>query len=356
MPLPYTRTPHLVGLVGEAEALAARLEDSPSGRAHGELWSQATLASLHLDGSTIPAPPTPEQVRVARATPEVATAAVAPGSWATTLRSAADVADAADETLWAREYQGVMAALASDDLADRLLRDPVDALADLHRRLTAGLVAADRAGRPRTTEQAVHDGSVGRILYHVTDPADVPGELHRLAGWLATGAAREHAVVVSGILHLELLRIHPFEAANGRLARAAARLVLRTRGLDPHGLAVAEVPLAEDPLATHEEVARTQRRRDLTIWLERWGEAVTAGLRHAGTHLDLPRPDVPDRAARVVAARPPGEFTIMDYRVAAEVGPEQARADLAALLDAGWVCRVLGSRGLRFRRTDTDAG
>lgn len=350
MPLPYTRTPHLVGLVAEAEALAARLEESPSGAAHATLWSQAALASLHLDGSTIPDAPSPAQVRTAREAAEVVATPAPAGSWATTLRSAADVADAADETLWAREYQGVMSALSSDDLADRVLRDPVDALADLHRRLTAGLLAADRAGRPRTTEQAVHDGSVGRILYHVVPPADVPGELHRLAGWLVSGAAREHALVVSGILHLELLRIHPFEAANGRLARAAARLVLRTRGLDPHGLAVAEVALAEDPLATHEEVARTRRRRDLTIWLERWGEAVTAGLRHAARHLDLVDTPVPDRALAAMAARSPGEFTIMDYRGTAEVGPEQARADLAALLDAGHVVRVLGSRGLRFRR------
>lgn len=353
VPLPYTRTPHLVGLVAEAEGLAARLEDSPSGQAHARLWSEAALASLRLDGSTIPRAPTAAEVRDAGAAPSVA-ARPTPPSWATTLRSATDVAEATDETLWAREYRGVMAALASDDLADRLLGDPVDALADLHRRLTAGLVAADHAGRPRTTEQAVHDGSVGRILYHVVEPAEVPGELHRLAGWLATAAAREHAVVVSGIVHLELLRIHPFEAANGRLARAAARLVLRSRGLDPHGLALAELSLADEPMATHEEVARTRRRRDLTIWLERWGEAVAAGLRHAALALGIPAPDVPDRAAAALATQP-HEFTIMDHRAAAGVGPEQARADLAALLDAGRVERVLGARGLRFRRVDHHA-
>lgn len=350
-PLPFTRTPHLVGLVAEAEQLAAMLEATSPGSARAALWSAAALATLRLDGSTIPEAPTRRQVQAALHAPAGTGTGVDRGGWHRTLRSAMDVEDAPDEVLWAREFQGVVEALSADDLADRLLRAPVDALADLHRRLTTGLVGPEHAGRPRTTEQAVHDTSVGRILYFATDPCDVPGQLHRLAGWLASGASREHAIVVSGVLHLELLRIHPFEAANGRLARAAARLVLRARGLDPHGLAVAEIPLAADAIGTYEEVARTTRRRDLTIWLERWGEAVTAGLRHAAHALGVLTADVPARAGSFVADRPGTPFTIMDYRGDVGIGPEQARADLAELLDAGLVTRVPGSRGLRFTVT-----
>ena len=347
-PTPFTRTPHLVGLVAEAEQLAAMLEATDPGATRAALWSAAALATLRLDGSTIPDAPTREQVEAALHAPAGTTSGVDPGGWHRTMRSALDLEDAADEVVWAREFQGVIDALAADDLADRLLRSPVDALADLHRRLTRGLVGPEHAGRPRTTPQAVHDASVGRVLYFATDPAEVPGALHRLGGWLATGAAREHGLVVSGIVHLELLRIHPFEAANGRLARTAARLVLRARGLDPHGLAVAEIPLAADAIGTYEEVARTTRRRDLTIWLERWGEAVTAGLRHAAHALGVLQADVPARAQGFVAERPGAAFTIMDYRGEAGVGPEEARADLAELLDAGLVTRVPGSRGLRF--------
>lgn len=358
-PLPFTRTPHLVGLVAEAEGLARTLEAVEPGEGVAGLWTEAVLASLHLDGSSIPAAPTPAQVAEALGAP-IGQVPETRGGWAHTLRSALDpdvlaemlAADAPDQTVWSREYQGVVAALSSDDLADRLLRDPVDALADLHRRLTLGLVTAEHAGTPRRTDQAVHDVAVGRVLYYASDPADVPGELHRLAGWLASAAAREHALVVSGVVHLELLRIHPFESANGRLARAAARLVLRSRGLDPNGLAVAEVPLAADALGTAEEVARTTRRRDLTIWLERWGEAVTAGMRHAARTLGVLDAAPPDRASGWVADRRSGlPFTVMDYRGGAGVGPEASRADLTALLDAGQVARVPGSRGLRFTIT-----
>lgn len=344
----FTRTPHLVDLVAEAERLAAAVALANPAPA-ADLWSEAALASLRLDGSTIPRAPTAEEVHAALVAATPSEAGPARATWADTLRSAGDVDEAADTVLWAREFQGVIDALTADDLAARLLTSPVDALAELHRRLTRGLVAADSAGVPRTRDQAVHDASVGRIIYFAVDPAEVPTHLHRLGGWLASAAAREHGLIVSGVVHYELLRIHPFEAANGRLARAAARLVLRARDLDPHGLAVAEIALAADPIGTYDEVARTSRRRDLTIWLERWGEAVTAGLRLAGQHLGLNVDLVPDRAAAFVAGRSDPEFTVVDYRAEVGVGPEEARADLGELLDAGRIERIAGSRGLRYR-------
>ena len=132
------------------------------------------------------------------------------------------------------------------------------------------------------------------------------------------------------------------------LARAAARLVLRARGLDPFGLAAPEPALATDRLGYHEEVASTLRRRDLSIWLERWGEAVTAGLRRAARAFGMLVDEVPDRAAAFVAGHPDPTFTVADYRAVGEVGPAGARADLQALLDAGRTERVPGARGLRY--------
>ena len=44
-------------------------------------------------------------------------------------------------------------------------------------------------------------------------------------------------------------------------------------------------------------------------------------------------------------------FTVADYRAEVAVGPQDTRTDLHALLDAGLVRRVAGSRGLRYRRT-----
>jgi hypothetical protein len=347
----FTRSAHLVDLVAEVERLAALVgtaDPDARERLAADRRDQVVRATLVLDGAAGEALPDVAAATAllgARTEGAVDPVARPPAGWFDTLRV---LDDPDDEVLRALEVVGAARALAADDLTDRLAADLPAALAALHDRLARGLVAPARVGAPRITEQAVHDGSVGRLLYATTQPPAIAGELALLGGWLATTGPREHALVSSGIVHLEVLRIHPFDAANGRLARAAARLLLRARGLDPNGLADPEPALAADPLGYHEEVARTLRRRDLTIWLERWAEAVSDGLRGAALALGLLTRAVPERATSFLAGRDEPAFTLADYRAQAPAAPEVARGDLAALLDAGRIRRHSGSRGLRF--------
>lgn len=345
----FARTPHLVDLVATAERLAALLDADHDADLVEEARTSAAIATLRLDGSPVDAV-------------DDLGDALAGTAWEDTGRPLEERAgtwldamgrqEVPDEQIVGVEYRGVRTALGSDDLAGALLSTPRDALDELHRRLTRGLLLPEDAGRPRRSDQVVHDATVGRVLYRPTRPERIATRLSLLAGWLQSAAAREHGLVVSGVAHLELLSILPYEAANGRLARTAARLILRARGLDPHGLATAETVLAEDPLGYHEEVAATHRRRDVTIWLERWGESVTGGLRRSARRLGVLDAVPPERARRFITGRDAPRFTVADYRADAEVGPEETRSDLAALLDAGLVRRVPGARGLRFEIAD----
>ncbi len=56
-----------------------------------------------------------------------------------------------------------------------------------------------------------------------------------------TGRTAAPAVVVAAVVHGELLGLAPFAAANGVVARAASRLTLVARGLDPRAVSVPEV-------------------------------------------------------------------------------------------------------------------
>jgi Fic family protein len=163
-------------------------------------------------------------------------------------------------------------------------------------------------------------------------------------------------------VHLELLRIHPFDAAAGRLARAAARLALRTGGLDPERLTAVEPVIAEDRLAHAEAVAATLRRRDLTLWLEGWAEVVADALRHARADLravlagdgvsredDAERDALARRLATLHAARAGEVVTLAEHRDAAGMTLAEARDDLERAIDLGLVVRVRGSGGLRHR-------
>ncbi|MBA2389644.1 MAG: oxidoreductase [Geodermatophilaceae bacterium] len=100
-------------------------------------------------------------------------------------------------------------------------RAPLQVLARLHVLAAADLTSANRLGRP------------------TGDPA-VGARLAALAG-LLTAVSDVPAVVLAAVVHGELLAIAPFGSADGVVARAAYRLTLVGRGLDPKSVSVPEV-------------------------------------------------------------------------------------------------------------------
>jgi hypothetical protein len=100
---------------------------------------------------------------------------------------------------------------------------PLQVLARLHSLAAAGLAGADALGRPRPAVA----GRVAALAALLAAPTDAP------------------AIVVAAVVHGELAGPPAFEVAAGVVARAASRLVLVTRGLDPASVSVPEVGLVE---------------------------------------------------------------------------------------------------------------
>ena len=122
-------------------------------------------------------------------------------------------------------------------LLDVWRRSPAQALARLHVLAAADLVDdPDRLGRPRAAGAPVDD-PLG--LGPAPDPLEVGVRLDGLSQVVL--ATRVPAVVVAGVVHGELLALRPFGLADGLVARAAARLVLVERGLDPKAVSAPEV-------------------------------------------------------------------------------------------------------------------
>jgi len=353
-------TDHLVALLGQAQGAAARLAGADPDR-RAALIDQARRESARLSAKLDASPlddDTAQEVdrRDAAGLPAVddlPKPAEREAGWARTLK----LDDMETQEVAAAEYGNLLATFdAEPEIASSFFSEPLEALRALHRELTVGLVAPEDIGRSRRTEQALHDGAQGMVIFNAPPAEQVPGLLDELAAWLTgskgMGSAALPAVVVAGVVHERILEWQPFEAANGRLARAASRVVLRARGLDPHGCAVIERELAADAAGYHHEVAATMRRQDLGPWVERYAEAAAAALERAADAIDpLPRPEPPARARDAVADLDAGApLTIAEYVRRTGVGYEAAQADLRALVGAGVLVRELGSRGLRFRR------
>ena len=384
-PLPCRGSDHLELLVDEVDRLARLLDgvlrgsDPAAIAARRAVETDATVeATLRLDGAlrTTAEGGTERAGTWLDALGDTATAD-RPGPDDEAYDGAHDGPDVVDDAELGRlaglERAGASAAIASGDLADAFGRASADgaglgmALATLHGRLTTGLVAPDRVGRLRRGPRVVHDASVGRVLYFPTDRDLLPDAwdalLRHVTGSGAGGAAaRLPAAVRAALLHLELVRHQPFDAANGRLARAAAGLALLADGLLPSGLGAPDTVLAEDTLGYHEEVAASVRRRDATRWVERMLEAQGTALRRSidaigdtGIGADGDTDGRTDSSRAGVAPLPAelaDAFTLGDVADLLGLTVTSARAQCSAWVVAGRIRRVLGSAGLRLVRTE----
>jgi hypothetical protein len=138
---------------------------------------------------------------------------------------------------------------------------PLQAIARLHVLAATGTVPADRLGRP------------------TGDPAIAA----RLAGLarLVAGRSSVPGTLVAAVVHGELATLAPFGSADGLVARAAARLTLVTRGVDPKSVSVPEVghlELAED-YRTALEGYRSGAPDGVATWLRHCATAVALGAR-----------------------------------------------------------------------------
>jgi hypothetical protein len=104
-------------------------------------------------------------------------------------------------------------------LLPTLSRSPLQALARLHTLAGKGLTGDEALGRPRDAGSAERLHALARLL---RAPTTAP------------------ALVLAAVVHAELATTAPFASQNGLVARAAERLVLVARGVDPSSLVVTE--------------------------------------------------------------------------------------------------------------------
>lgn len=98
-------------------------------------------------------------------------------------------------------------------------RSPLQAFARLHAVAGKGEVDDAGLGRPRDAASSARLTDLARLL---VEPTEAP------------------ALVVAAVVHAELAAVAPFASHNGIVARAAERLLLVSRGVDPTSLVVPE--------------------------------------------------------------------------------------------------------------------
>lgn len=182
-----------------------------------------------------------------------------------------------------RTARGTVRALAeAERLGSTWQHAPAQALARLHTVAAAGLLPAERLGRPRGEGEQPGDGAdLFRPDASLVEAPSGRELTDRLAGigQLLTVPPTSPALVVAALVHAEIATVRPFAAANGVVARALCRAVVVGRGLDPTAVAVWEVPLLAlgpaYPLALGAYATGTAD--GVAQWLLRFAGAVVEG-------------------------------------------------------------------------------
>jgi hypothetical protein len=188
------------------------------------------------------------------------------GAWASTNLEGRIVSldsvrtgEAVDDPL----VQGALRAQAAIPvLAETWTRAPRQALARLHALAAAEVVEdTEQLGRPAAGTAADRLDTLAAVLAATSAPA----------------------AVVAGIVHGEVLSLDAFPPVSGLVARAAVRLTLVERGLDPKSLVVVEAGHRE--LQADYGAALAAYRRGgadrIAQWLRHCCDAVVAGARES---------------------------------------------------------------------------
>jgi hypothetical protein len=138
---------------------------------------------------------------------------------------------------------------------------PLQALARLHVLAAVGSVPDEKLGRP-TGSPAVAS-RLGSLAYLVANGSQVPG------------------VLLAAIVHGEIATLAPFGGADDLVARAAERLTLVTRGVDPKAVSVPEVGHYERADDYRPALAgyATGSADGVACWLRHCAAAVELGAR-----------------------------------------------------------------------------
>src|SRR3989344_491878 len=121
----------------------------------------------------------------------------------------------------------------------------------------------------RKTQVVVKNSQTGNVSFRPPPAIEVPYQVEEFLQWLSSdGKEGIHSVLKAGIVHYELVRIHPFLDGNGRVARALSTMVLFKEGYDIRRFFSIEEYFDNNASDYYKALQSVENEGgDLTLWL-----------------------------------------------------------------------------------------
>ena len=155
-----------------------------------------------------------------------------------------------------------------------------EALKHIHELTVHRILADETIGIYRKTQVIVKNSETGEVTFRPPPAIEIPFLIASFLQWLNLGGDDElHVVLKAGIAHYEIVRIHPFLDGNGRVARAAATLVLFKAGYDIKRFFSLEEHYDREPITYYDALQSVGKQNgNLTPWLEYFSEGLAIEL------------------------------------------------------------------------------
>ena len=145
----------------------------------------------------------------------------------------------------------------------------------VHKDLTKDLLKnQEYEGKFRDTRVFIGNLHTKKINYIPPDAYKVPGLIDELLDWLNNSTDEMYPVIIAGILHYELVRIHPFIDGNGRTSRLMATLILSIHKFNIDNYFTLDEYYNQDRQAYVDALKSADKNHDLTNWLEYFCQGV----------------------------------------------------------------------------------
>jgi len=161
-----------------------------------------------------------------------------------------------------------------DSLENTSLDSPLvlseNMLKEIHVLTVERLLPPGESGKYRRVKVVIRNTTSGEITFRPPPPIEVESSMSDLFAWLSSPSGMScHPLLRAGILHYELVRIHPFTDGNGRASRAMALLLLFLENYKIKKFFALEDYYDSSPVDYYQALKSvSDMGGDLTSWLE----------------------------------------------------------------------------------------
>lgn len=150
----------------------------------------------------------------------------------------------------------------------------------LHKMTVFKILPTEKCGEYRKTQVVVKNNRTLEVSFRPPQAMLVSGQIKDLIAFINSSQQKDiHPVLKSGIVHYELVRIHPFLDGNGRVARALSTLILFLEGYDIRKFFSLEEYFDSAAAEYYDALQNVEKNHgDLTYWLEYFTEGLSIEL------------------------------------------------------------------------------